>query len=68
MLIEGFDLKNHWGIKVAIPNYKREIWIIGGLFSDDRLMKSEFNMEFTNLSKASDFIESVLSKYEALKK
>ncbi len=63
-IIEGFDHKNKFGIVITIPNKKKEVKIMAGKFNDEATMDAKYNETFTDLRKASNYFEQVLSEYD----
>jgi len=69
-IVEGFDIKNKFGIVITLPSNwgktsnKKEIHIIGGLFTDDASLDAKYNKRFSDLAEASRYFETILSEYD----
>lgn len=65
-IVEGFDIKNKFGIVITLPTNKKEIRIIGGLFTDNASLEAKYNKSFSNLAEASRYFETILSEYDEM--
>lgn len=66
MIVEGFDLKNMWGLVVQVANDEKTIRIYGGKFNKEHTVKLTYNEKFDDLSKASSYFEGALTNYKEI--
>jgi len=63
-IINCFDLKNNWGLKITIPNDKRVLFVIGGKYDPKKLIKSTYHKRFKNLALAEKYLMKIIEDYK----
>jgi len=66
-IVEGFDTKRKFGVRVILPTNKKEIDIIGGRYNDTATLKAKYNETFTDITKASKCFDDLLKDYDAIR-
>lgn len=63
-IVEGFDNTLMFGLVVTISNQEKLINIYGGRFDKSKTMDTTYHEKFTDLGKASKYLEKALSEYD----
>jgi len=63
-IIEGFDLKLMFGLVVQVQNEQQLINIYGGRFNESKSIDTKYHEKFTDLGKASKYLDEALREYD----
>ena len=63
-IVEGFDNTLMFGLVVQISNQEKFINIYGGRFNEAKTIDTSYHKEFTDLGKASKYLEKALDEYD----